>query len=685
MRKTGKKFLLLVAVLALAVSMFAGCAGSYTFQPLQGYESAGEVTSNGGSVVQKGDWIYFINGVESNTSSNTYGSVVKGALMRISSSALSEGEYDSAEIVVPEIVYDGGYDAGIFIEGDYVYYATPNNTRNMQAQIENSWLNFKRAKLDGSDVLSGTYAQLEIGNHSYRYVVEDGVVYLLYADTANSEIHSVNTQTMQDVTLVKGYASYAFDSEDLTSPTVYYTMKVAKKVYNSDATVQYEDYQQLYTVSAAVTEAPREYDLSEGYGDLEYVNLGTLVLDGIGSSDEASVFNPDRTDTNVPKGLGFTYAIEKLSKGDLYFTVTFLPSSGDSSSYVCRLSGQAYGAAASWNTIQANPTRTEQGVASEGGAITLVSSFTAKASETALYYTEGDTQYFLYVDSDSSNIFRVSSSSAGGSFSESSGTLLASAQEGATLLFLDEETGFVYYSRKGTNGNALWRIRYDGQDNYYTGIADTLPIENPEDYKATQYLGIDYNSSWFVPELVGGRIFFANADTYAGNNLYVTDACATNKPLTERNDNYQAVQDLFTEVEAKFSAAANAMRYYYYGGDVTVITDEKGEYREEYTDEDVELINAYVAGTDLKGFGFAKVKDVNRQTAYVHCIGKVTDAEKTSLSQSLQSAYVSGYVAPVTAEAGWTWQWAALFVPIGVVVIGGGIAAFLIVRRRRIR
>ena len=87
MRKTGKKFLLLVAVLALAVSMFAGCAGSYTFQPLQGYESAGEVTSNGGSVVQKGDWIYFINGVESNTSSNTYGNVVKGALMRISSSA----------------------------------------------------------------------------------------------------------------------------------------------------------------------------------------------------------------------------------------------------------------------------------------------------------------------------------------------------------------------------------------------------------------------------------------------------------------------------------------------------------------------------------------------------------------------------------------------------------------------
>ena len=43
-------------------------------------------------------------------------------LISISESALAEGNYSSAEIVIPEIVYDGNYDAGIFIEGDYLIF-----------------------------------------------------------------------------------------------------------------------------------------------------------------------------------------------------------------------------------------------------------------------------------------------------------------------------------------------------------------------------------------------------------------------------------------------------------------------------------------------------------------------------------------------------------------------------------
>lgn len=695
MRKTGKKFLLIIAALVLVLAMFAGCGSTYHFEPLDGYDatSGAAVESNGGFVAKKGDWIYFINGVESNTSSNTYGSVTKGSLVRISESALAEGNYSSAEIVIPEIVYDGNYDAGIFIEGDYVYYATPNNTRNMQAQIENTWLNFKRARLDGSDVLSGNYAQLEIGSHAYRYVVENGTVYLLYADTANSEIHSVNTKTMEDVTLVEGYASYAFDSDNIASPTVYYTMQVAKKVYNSDDTVQNEDYQQLYKVSAATTEAPRDYDLSEGYGDLEYVNLGTLVLDGIGADKtEASVFNPDWSADNTPKSQkGFTYAIERFSNGDLYFSVTSL--SGDSTNvkpYVCRLDGEKYAAANNWDTIQANPTIvTGQDVDSAGGAITLVSYDAEKATENALYYVENDTQYFIYIDSTSNNIYRTRAVVAEGSGFTEKDEALAYAQEGATLLFLDTETHFLYYSRTGTNGNALWRVRYDGEANYYNGGADMMDIENAEDYKATQYLGVDYNSSWFAPEVVGGRIYFADADTYADNYVYVIDACATNEDLKARNENYQAVQELFTEVEGTFSAAANVMRYYYYGGDVSIVTDDNGEYRDEYEDEDVELINAFVAGTNLtkpgSQYDFASVKEFNRRISYVRCISIVTDGDQSDIEDSLKTAYITGFTADSSDNGGWTWQWAALFVPIGVVLIGGGIAAWLIVRRGRRR
>ena len=701
MRKTGKKFLLIIAALVLVLAVFAGCGSTYHFEPLAGYEetSGAAVESNGGFVVKKGDWIYFINGSESNTASNNYGSVTKGSLVRISATALAAGNYSSAEIVIPEIVYDGNHNTGIFIEGDYVYYATPNNTRNMQAQIENTWLNFKRARLDGSDVLSGNYAQLEIGSHAYRYVVENDTVYLLYADTANSEIHSVNTKTMEDVTLVKGYASYAFDSENIASPTVYYTMAVAKKNTYSGGSATNENYQQLYTVNAATTEAPREYDLSDGYTDpnlspsdedyqMEYVNLGTLVLDGIGADKtEASPFNPDWSAENTPKSqTGFTYAIERFSNGDLYFTVTVL--SGDSTNtvaYVCRLNGEAYAAASGWNTIQANPTiRAGQDVESAGGAITLVSYDTDKATENARYYVENGTQYFIYIDSTSNNIYRTRVGVTGSGFTETD-EALAYAQEGAALLFMDTETHFLYYSRTGTNGNALWRVRYDGEANYYNGGADTINIENAEDYKATQYLGIDYNSSWYAPEVVDGRIYFADADTYADNYVYITDVCATNAALEDRNDKYQAVQDLFTEVEEKFSAAANVMRYYYYGGDVSIVTADDGEYRDEYEDEDIELINAFVAGTDARGYGFAAVKDSNRRTSYVNCVSIVTDGDKSDLEDSLKSAYITGFTADTGDNGGWTWQWAALCVPIGVVLIGGGIAAWLIVRRRRRR
>ena len=123
MRKTGKKFLLIVAALVLVLALFAGCGGTYHFEPLDGYDetSSAAVESNGGFVAKKGDWIYFINGTESNTASNTYGSVTKGSLVRISESALADGDYASAEVVIPEIVYDANYSAGIFIEGDYVY------------------------------------------------------------------------------------------------------------------------------------------------------------------------------------------------------------------------------------------------------------------------------------------------------------------------------------------------------------------------------------------------------------------------------------------------------------------------------------------------------------------------------------------------------------------------------------
>ena len=98
MRDTFKKLTgTLAAVLLLGT--VAGCGG-YKPQNLAGNIS-GDAVSNGGFVAAKGDYVYFINGSEDYTADNTYGDVVRGALMRISKTDLQTGNYDGVQTVVP--------------------------------------------------------------------------------------------------------------------------------------------------------------------------------------------------------------------------------------------------------------------------------------------------------------------------------------------------------------------------------------------------------------------------------------------------------------------------------------------------------------------------------------------------------------------------------------------------------
>ena len=101
MRDKIKKAICVAAAAALAVTALAGCGGSYSTDVPGEDIFQGDVTSNGGFVVEKGNYIYFINGAEEYTASNEYGEVVKGALMRISRTDLLAGNYENVVTVVP--------------------------------------------------------------------------------------------------------------------------------------------------------------------------------------------------------------------------------------------------------------------------------------------------------------------------------------------------------------------------------------------------------------------------------------------------------------------------------------------------------------------------------------------------------------------------------------------------------
>ena len=226
MLKSGKKILLLLLALALTLGVLAGC-NPYNADPLDGYTSSENAAeSNGGFVVKKDEWFYFINGAESYTASNTFGAWSR-ARSCASTKATSPRQLRRGDIVVPQLMISEDHTSGVFIYGDYVYYATPNTVRNMDGEIESSYLDFRRTRLDGIDTLSGYYVQLPSNDGSYRYVQVDGTVYLLYVDRQH-EIHSVNTETREDTVSSPAFR-LRLRRNGPRKPYIYYTMPVVKK------------------------------------------------------------------------------------------------------------------------------------------------------------------------------------------------------------------------------------------------------------------------------------------------------------------------------------------------------------------------------------------------------------------------------------------------------------------------
>ena len=721
MLKKGKKVLLLILAFALVLAMLAGCSGGWTGAQVK-YDEAnggkgGAVSSNGGFVVQKGEgdnaWFYFINGVQDSSADNTYGDVVKGSLMRISAGNMKSGSYENAETVVPELFVAGDYTAGVYIYGDSVYYATPNTIRNLDGEVESGYLNFRSANLDGS-AMTDYYVQVSSNTTEYRFVEENGVVYLLYLDSTNTEIHSYNTQTGVNTVLAKGYTSAEFDDSDPENPVVYYTMPVTTpgSYSASSGSGSPESYNQLYRVTASATTGPlADIEQSEAfiaaYTDdradendedrtMEYVNLGTLVLDGIGkySAVQPSFITPFNLDfekvtiDDIIPIRGFTYAILRYANGQVILSIA---DGVETQAYA--LEDSTVAEASEWDSIAANP---EFDGAS--GELSAIARTTTNITSSTFFYKDADgAQYYIYVD-ESGNICRVKVGATAAEGYVEEFTTLAYAQSGAAVVFVEpivgSEKAFLYYSMSGTNGNSLYRIQYNGAADDYNPLG--AAYENA-DFRPTQYLAIDYNSSWYKPESVGGYLFFASAEDYSENYVFAMADPATNEELETINEQYETVNDLFTEMDTDFGDAANLARYYYYGGDLSPVRDEEGDHFEQYQAEDFEVLDAFIAcaapgeeGYNTHGFDFSVMKSAsgdaeavyNTRNAFYKLLGKVSDDDAETVEDNLIANLVLSEAEDETSDA-WTWQWAAIFVPVGVVVIAGVVVAVVLVRRKK--
>ncbi len=682
-----KKIISIVAAATLAFSTLAlsACGNKdYAGEELTaGYVSDAAVSSNGGFLVEKGDYVYFINGKEESTADNSYGDVVKGALMRISKAQLAEGKYDAAQIVVPSLFVAGDYDSGIYIYGDYVYYATPTTDKNKDGDVDNASLDFKRAKLDGTEAPMGGkdnyFFRLTSNTAKYRYVQEKGVVYCLYEE--ESKLKSYNTETGVTTVLVSGASGFFYDKEDATNPNVYYVMSVTPDLDKGKN--QAASYNQIYCVNAAntvevntsaasytakdvdgnaiasydfdesfleeqnkkakeeskknKTEYEAVYDLND-YTTYPYVNLGDLVLDGVGKSGNVSGdnrFNADASSiADSTETDGYTYTLQQQANGGIYFTRTAVIKTGNTET------AQLYylpHARTEWNSITGNR------------AVTVVSTNTTAASATALYeIDENGVHSYIYL---SDSILKRDTMVNGEL------QTVSMAWGVATDITLWKTEGeYLYYYGAGTNGKSLSRISYVGtKDDYAWNFNDEAKYE-PETLSV-----VDFNDSWYKPELVtiGDKqlVLFASAKAYgAGSLSYNYIQAASLNDVAATNEAIEAINE---EISKGSTEAQAVMKYYYQTGSDALYQEVLDLYNKNKQEEVTDFIKKFTEGT------------FNYESAYVKTVGRINEADAEQMEEDWRASLLSE---EEEEDEGGLPTWAIVLIVCGsVLVVAAGV------------
>ena len=223
---------LLVTSIALATVLAAtpaliSCSGdSYTEIKFPAQSTTYAVTSQGGSVVSYGNYIYFINGYrgysDTNGDSNIWDKVVKGALYRAelngardeADSTLFNPKSDSEAIefkyekgkdyfdkeinvvnttkIAPKTIGTEGYEnGGLFIYDNYAYFASPNNEKNKAGTVQTISTDFFMMPLNGGKPtkIYTTTEKVTTSSSPYAFYKYGGSVYLVVQE--DSDIVSV--------------------------------------------------------------------------------------------------------------------------------------------------------------------------------------------------------------------------------------------------------------------------------------------------------------------------------------------------------------------------------------------------------------------------------------------------------------------------------------------------------------
>lgn len=290
-----KKVLTAIAVLTMAMLAFAGCA-STKWGPVPGASKDDPVKNNGGFLVEKGNYIYFINGVADSTVDNTFGTPVQGAIVVADKNDLKA----EAKVVVPKAVVAGDKTAGIYIFGEWIYYATPNSNKDKNGEVQSSYLDFCRTKLDGTATETALYTASNAA--PYRFAEIDGTVYLAYYESSSKNLISYNFDTKTSTVIAEAVSGYTFSSDE-GYDSVFYTKLV--------------DLDKENNVTASYNKV---YKLSFKGGE------PTEILSGV----------PKTVSGEAASSTGLVFSVKSHMKGALIYTASYVDNTTFRGGYVLK-------------------------------------------------------------------------------------------------------------------------------------------------------------------------------------------------------------------------------------------------------------------------------------------------------------------------------------------------------------
>lgn len=732
MQKKISKILSLVmsGTLVLGMAAAAGCS-NYKGSTLTG-DTSGAVTSNGGFLVQKGNYIYFVNGVASNEGNNTYGVPVKGSIMRISSADFAAGKYAKAEIVVPQIAYAGNYNAGIYVYGDRVYYSTPSTAKDTDGNIQNNNIEFKSAPLNGSSAMRNSYLRTSEMTLEYRYVEVDNTVYLIYAtkedyfDTGvtTSNIHSINLSTNKDNLLAYNVKSYLFDSEP-TAPYVYYTMSV--DVNGGDyGEVSNARYEQVYSVRADATldksnaSQYATYTNDDNETNVKYLNTGKLLIDGIGKGNVVTAYNMEYQngskaldEDTASQSLNYLYTLDTVNNGEMIYARTNYSSSSSNSVkeyYRVDMTAQTIGDA----NLFGNSATSYLTSASYAKVTATDYIFVDDASITTADGSKADVVY-LNTEGGTNGLYKaniINGELKNEVFMDKSMTGLSIYK--MEMQQADGDTSarpYLYYADGTGNGNSLCRIALDGsQEDYRKASAGFIEDKS---FTAVKVLDIATVVDWYAPEFVGDHFVFASEISATGMDNYeyiqVFDLrnkegnkkLMSNAQLADLSDLYNDLMDEINDIEevnaagdaTDYANLINVEKYFFFS---TQTTAEKMAYLDEilntyvlygdYTKAEVkDKLFSDVAKEALTAFANTTVNKTHTISYFYNTLGFMSSADVTAYEDTVRGMTIHSAFTYNENNQTWyqglaTWQ-KALFI-VGMCLLGllvlGGITVFVL-------